>query len=571
MKVGCGLTCVVWLGASPLGGQTSQDTTHRHETVGHEEHAGMEHGAGANRMPPMPKGMAMPLIQGMQGVAPRRIPFLPGTGIDPASLPLATPRRLVEVRSGDSLELTAMLVRRRLLGRDHVMYGFNGQYPGPLIRVRQDATITVKFHNRLDLPSSVHWHGIRLDNQFDGAVGVTQEAVPVGGDFVYRIHFPDAGIYWYHPHVREDIQQDLGLYGNLLVDSPDPNYYSLVNQEDVLMLDDILLDDEGLLPFGQDVTDFAIMGRFGNLLLVNGEPHYQLTVNRGDVVRFLLTNVANTRTFNLSFPGAPMKLVGADISKFIDEVMVSTVVIAAAQRYVVEARFDSVGTFPITNQVQALNNFLGQFVPTVDTLGMITVRPERSKADHETSFKTLRHNADVATSVDPYRKYFAKAVDKDLLLSVKIAGMPIPITAFMAVDTMYFPPQEWVDGMRDMNWVSTSREVHWLIREVASGKENMDIPWTMHRGDVMKVRITNDPTSVHPMSHPIHFHGQRLLIVSRDGIPEEDLAWRDTILVPVGQSVEILVEATNPGKWMMHCHIAEHLEAGMHLVFTVEP
>ena len=125
--------------------------------------------------------------------------------------------------------------------------------------------------------------------------------------------------------------------------------------------------------------------------------------------------------------------------------------------------------------------------------------------------------------------------------------------------------------MRDMNWVATSREVRWIIRDLDSNKENMDIAWHFKRGDVVKVQMTNDSKSMHPMSHPIHFHGQRLLLVARNGVPEENLVWRDTILLPVGQTVDLLIEATNPGKWMAHCHIAEHLEAGMMMVFTVSP
>lgn len=112
------------------------------------------------------------------------------------------------------------------------MYGFNGEHPGPLIRVDQGATIVVQFQNAIDQPSAVHWHGVRLDNQFDGVPGITQPLVPPGGRFTYRVHFRDAGIYWYHPHHREDIQQDLGLYGSMLVRSPNPNYYGPANREE---------------------------------------------------------------------------------------------------------------------------------------------------------------------------------------------------------------------------------------------------------------------------------------------------------------------------------------------------
>jgi suppressor of ftsI len=122
------------------------------------------------------------------------------------------------------------------------------------------------------------------------------------------VHFPDAGIYWYHPHHREDIQQDLGLYGNLMVRSSDPEYYGPAHREEVLMLDDLLLGADGLVPWGLEAANFAVMGRFGNVLLVNGEPAWSLSVQRNEVVRFHLTNASNTRTFNISFEHARMKL-----------------------------------------------------------------------------------------------------------------------------------------------------------------------------------------------------------------------------------------------------------------------
>ena len=115
---------------------------------------------------PMPKGMVM--MPGLVGLTPPGGSFLPGAGVDPASLPNVRPSAVVQMRNGDTLDLSATLVRRTIAGRPYVMYGFNGEVPGPLIRVPQNATIAVRFHNRIDLPSSVHWHGVRLDNRFDG-------------------------------------------------------------------------------------------------------------------------------------------------------------------------------------------------------------------------------------------------------------------------------------------------------------------------------------------------------------------------------------------------------------------
>src|SRR5688572_4635455 len=266
-------------------------------------------------MPPMhPQVPAM--IPGLENLRPRVAPFRPGRGIDPATLPPPRPRQVIALADGDTLALEATMLRRSIAGRSFVAYGFNGQWPGPLIRVDRASTIVVDFTNRIDLPTAVHWHGIRLDNRFDGVPHLTQDPVAPGGSFRYVVRFPDAGIYWYHPHHREDIQQDLGLYGNLLVRSSDPSFFAPAHREEVLMLDDFLVTDDGApVPYGTEAPSHALMGRFGNIMLVNGEPSYQLAVKRGEVVRFYLTNAANTRPFNLSIDGARLKLVGGDVGK----------------------------------------------------------------------------------------------------------------------------------------------------------------------------------------------------------------------------------------------------------------
>ncbi|HET7603341.1 MAG TPA: multicopper oxidase family protein [Gemmatimonadales bacterium] len=535
--------------------------------------AGMDHmhmgDSTAMAMPvPMPAGMKM--MPGLVGLVPPGETFLPGAGKDLSALPEAVAAKVTPLKNGDTLDLTAGLVRRTIRGHAFAMYAFNGQVPGPLIRVPQNATITVRFHNRIDLPSSVHWHGVRLDNASDGAVGVTQQPVAPGADYTYTVHFPDAGIYWYHPHVREDIEQSMGLFGNMLVDAPARDYYSPANQEQVLMLGDLLMQADTLIPFGKELIDFALMGRVGNVLLVNGEPDYHLSVHRGEVVRFYLTNVSNSRTWNVSFGGAPIKVLASDVSRFEREEMVPSVVLAPAERYVVEVRFDRPGQYAMVNAVQAINHYRGEFEPEVDTLGTITVDSTAATPDYAAQFATLRSYDSVTQDINRYRKYFDKPPDKSLTLSVRVSGLPLATVQFMTIDTAYFAPVEWVDGMPDMNWLSTSGQVQWILRDDATGKENGDIDWHVKRGSVVKLRIFNDPKSFHPMQHPIHLHGQRMLVISRDGVPTKNLVWKDTALIPVGSTVDLLIDASNPGDWMLHCHIAEHLGAGMMMVVHVE-
>ncbi|HZD06334.1 MAG TPA: multicopper oxidase family protein [Longimicrobiales bacterium] len=530
-------------------------------------HMEMDMGGGW-RMPPMDPNM--PMLPGLEHAVPVVGPFVPGMGIDPATLPEARPSEVVSPGDGDTLDLAVSLVRRTLAGHEMVMYGYNGQYPGPLIEAPQDGTVVVRVTNEIQMPTTIHWHGVRIDHRFDGVPGVTQTAIERGESFTYRVHVPDAGMFWYHPHVREDVQQDLGLYGNLLVRSPDPDYYGPANREEVFVLDDMLLDDSGAIPWGKEAPTHALMGRFGNVLMVNGRTDWRLSVKRGEVVRFFLTNVANSRTFNVTFGDAQVKLVASDVSRFEEEQWVGSVVIAPAERYVVDVRFPEAGEVAIANTIQAVNHFRGEFYPRVDTLGLVEVADEPATPDLGEAFATLRTNDAVVEDVESFRPWFDRAPDHELVTTVRVQGLPLPIVQAMEADTLYVPPMEWNDAMPMMNWLSSGEQVTWILRDWDTGAENGDINWTFHVGDVVKIRLFNDPEAFHPMNHPIHIHGQRFLVLSRDGVEQEDLVWKDTAILPVGSTMDLLVEMSNPGRWMLHCHIAEHLHSGMMFTFDVE-
>ena len=499
------------------------------------------------------------------------LPKAPSTGS-----PSARPRELVRLKRGDTLRLTAQIVTRTFKGKPYTVYGFNGQYPGPLLDVAQNSEVVVELTNALDQPTAVHWHGLRLDNSSDGVPGLTQDAVPPGGRFTYHLRFPDAGIYWYHPHVREDVQQDLGLYGNIRVRSPRPDYFGPAHREEVLMLDDLLMnDDGGLVPYGAESPTHALMGRFGNVFLVNGEPKYSLNVKNGEVVRFLLTNVSNTRTFNLSFGGgARMKVVGSDVGNYEREAWVESVVIAPAERYVVHVRFERTGQVAMVNHIRGLDHLFGRFFGEIDTLGQVSVAAQSAVPNLAASFTTLRADTAVMADIGRHRRslsaWLARTPDRTLLLTLRTRDLPFATRRLMELDSIYFAPVEWTGTMPMMNWASTGRQVTWVLRDPATGKENMEVDWRFRRGDAVKLRLANERQSFHAMQHPIHLHGQRFLVLAVNGIPSQNAAWKDTVLIPAGATVDLLVEMTNPGRWMVHCHIAEHLSADMMMAFTVE-
>jgi FtsP/CotA-like multicopper oxidase with cupredoxin domain len=539
-------------------------------------HAGMGTDPASWRMPPMEMAMAMAAY--LQGRTPDVTPFIPGAGLDAAErsrLPRARYQEVIELADGDSLDLDAGLVLRDLDGRTVVSYAFNGQIPGPLFKVKQHSTIIVNFTNHIEFSTTLRWHGVRVENDFDGVPGLTQRPVRPGDAFRYEVRFPDAGVYWYHPHQHEDIAQDLGLYGSILVEADDDNYYNPVNREENLLLDDVLVDDVGLFPWGFEAPTHALMGRFGNVFLVNGQTDYDLDIQQGDVVRFHLTNASNTRTFNLSWGGAPLKLIAGDLGKFEREARVATVVIGPGQRYTVEALFADEGEFTLTNRIQAIDHFTGTFYPRVDTLGTIRVGDDTTGPDFSDRFAQLREHTQVQADIDRVRPHFDRPVDRELVMTLQGAGLPTIMLQLMAADTLYVPPMEWNETMPMMNWLTTGMEVTWVLRDradVDAGREfGPAVGWRFTEGDIVKIRLFNDPKSLHPMNHPMHLHGQRFLVLEQDGVRATNLVWRDTAIVPVGSTVDLLVEMSNPGTWMLNCQIPEHLGSGMAITLRVDP
>jgi FtsP/CotA-like multicopper oxidase with cupredoxin domain len=520
------------------------------------------------------------------------------TGLEPSH-----PTEVIELNDGDTFELRISAVANQV-GDDLLrMLAYNGSVPGPTLRVKQGSAITVHVRNDADHEATVHWHGLRLDNKSDGVPYETQEPIPLGGDFTCVVTFPDEGLYWYHPHSREDYGLEMGLYGNIVVEPADTNCWMPVNREFVVTLDDLLVEDGAIAPFKRSELTHTAMGRFGNLMLTGGRTHLSLTARAGEVARFFLTNTANTRIFNVGIPGARMKLVGGDSGRYEHETFVEEVLLAPSERAIVDVCFPSSGSFALEHRTPDHTYILGT----------IEVSDEPVAESFVEQFEDLRTCAELVAERALLEADWDRAPDKTLTF---VSLMPILYgtgeetasawTCPMHADIVTAEPGtcptcgmrlvpaaegvtaepahahahshdagdglEWEDLMPEINLQTDSHNMIWKLVDGATGKENGDIDWSFRVGDRVKIRLVNTMDSEHPMHHPFHVHGAgRFLVLSRDEAPEPNLCWKDTVLLRAGETVDILLDVTNEGLWMAHCHIAEHNQNGMMFSFRVSP
>jgi FtsP/CotA-like multicopper oxidase with cupredoxin domain len=488
---------------------------------------------------------------------------------DTTGLPEAPSAHVLDLAHGETLELRLGPVAKQLAGTTVRMLAYNGSVPGPTLRVRQGSQVTVHVTNDTDLETAVHWHGLRLENRYDGVPHETQTPIPPGGDFTYRLPFVDAGLFWYHPHVREDYTQEMGLYGAILVEAADPDYWPPAHRDVVLTLDDVLLEDGVIAPFSRTETDYAAMGRYGNTLLVAGETDLTLTARTGEVLRLWLVNTANSRVFRVDLPGARMKLIGGDNGRVEHEDFVDDVVLAPSERAVVDVLLDRAGQYTLEHRTP----------DRTYRLASISVTDEAAEPQLLQGFEQLRAAPELAAERRQLNRWLAAPPDKVLAIvaEMDMGGTDMGHSTDMGHDMSGMQDDagdgiEWEDDMVEMNRAMTSANMHWKLLDRTAGQDAPPDDWRFTVGDRVKLRVVNERASDHPMHHPFHIHGAgRFLVLARDGMPEPNLVWKDTVLIRTGQTVDLLFDVTHPGRWMAHCHIAEHMHSGMMFTFTVTP
>jgi FtsP/CotA-like multicopper oxidase with cupredoxin domain len=405
-------------------------------------------------------------------------------------------------------------------GRTISMWTYNGQLPGPRIEAHAGDTVRVRFKNSLAEATTIHWHGVRVPAAMDGAP-VAQAPVAAGAEFTYEFVVPDAGTFWYHPHVRSDEQVERGLYGAFVVHGPEE---PSTTTDRTVVLDDLLIGSDWQLS-GFDPLQ-AMVGRQGNLILANGWAHPIAHFARGGLHRLRLVNAANARYFRLALPGHRLVQIGTDG-----------------------------GFLAAPREVDELLLVPGE---RADVLVVAS-----GEADEVMEWKSLPYDRGHGTGDLPESVVFQMMNGAD----PPIAGPEVP-DAFAPIAELPAPTVHRELRLEEaMAMADGEHAGHGTaMAEMApifsiNGQVYPDATALVGTlGSVEEWSIVNTTE----MDHPFHLHGFRFQVVSVDGTAPGFSAWRDSINIPAEKTVKFRVRLEdNPGTWMFHCHILEHAERGM--------
>ena len=372
------------------------------------------------------------------------------------------------------------------------------------------------------------------------------------------------------PTCARTLAQELGLYGGILVEPAPAGLgtragWPRADREVVVFLDDMLLRGADVEPFSRETVTHAMSGRFGTTFLANGSTGWSLDVRPGERVRFYFANTASTRVFSVGIEEQVLKVIGSDGGRSARELLAASVVLGPSERVIADVLFQKPGSFRLRHSSPSRTVVLG----SIRVSGTAPAIPASTPAE----FFVM--GGDEAVAREAAALLARAPAQPDYVLGLRMqGGMMGGMGGMGGMMDMGGPPAaiEWEEDshMAMMNAMSTTRTLRWTIRDRASGREGMDIPLEATVGQVKLLRIVNEADGEHPMQHPIHLHGQRFLVAARDGAADTNPVWKDTVLVPAGSTYDLLVAFETPGTWLLHCHIPEHMEAGMMAAFNVK-
>ena len=425
------------------------------------------------------------------------------------------------VAAAPATQLRPAPARRSLVGAAHPateVWAYNGTVPGPVLRYRQGERLRIEVENALDVETTVHWHGIRLPNAMDGVPHLTQPPIAAkGGRFAYEFDLPDAGTFWYHPHLGSAEQIARGLSGALIVEERDP---PAVDRDLVWLLSDWRLDrDARVVPNFGNAMDASHAGRIGNTVTLNGSVPDTFAVRAGERIRLRLINASNARIYGLEFEGHQPRIIAFD-GQPVEPHAKDRMVLGPGMR--ADLILDCTGQPGSTHPV--IDGFYRQ---RAYELLKIQYGKERPIRDADAPVPRLPANPVALPDL-------AKAQKHRIVFGGGMMG------------TM--PSQ------------GEHRGLFWTVngKPVPEHDHHHAPLLTLARGRSYVLDLVND-TAWH---HPIHLHGHVFRVNSKD-------QWGDSVLLDPKSRAEIAFVADNPGDWMLHCHVLEHQASGMMAVVRV--
>jgi len=417
-------------------------------------------------------------------------------------------------------------------------WAYNGAVPGPVLRVRQGEKLRVDFTNGLEEATTVHWHGLRIPNAMDGVPHLTQPPIEPGETFAYEYAPPDAGTFWYHPHLRSTVQLGRGLYGVMVVEEAAP---PKVDREVIWAIDDWRLMDDGSIDDEFDHRfDLSHGGRIGNFVTVNGKSLKEFPVKAGERLRLRLLNAANARTFGLNFTGLDPVVIALDGQPVKPHrPPKGRVTLGAGQRADVIVDMTGKPGDRMTVVDDHVEDKAFDFIVFVHEGGP----PLRQSP----------LDAPRALAANPVPEPdMGAAIDQKIVIQGGAMGG-------LAEATFKGKPWKTRTLFRKHNKV-------WTLNGVAFS--DMDVPpmFTLKKGASYRWRMVNDTV----WEHPMHLHGHHFQLLARNGKPVDPQPWLDTVLLAPDEVVDVVFVADNPGPWLFHCHILEHHVAGMGSIVQVE-
>ncbi len=405
------------------------------------------------------------------------------------------------------------------------VWAYNGTVPGPELRFRQGDRLRVEVENALPVDTTVHFHGIRLPNAMDGVPHLTQAPIGAnGGRFVYEFDLPDAGTYWYHPHLGSPEQVGRGLYGALVIEEREP---PAVDRDLVWVLADFRLDREARIAGNfMHPMDASHAGRIGNTVTVNGAIRETFAVRAGERIRLRLINASNARIYGLRFEGHEPWIIALDGHPLAPR-KVERVVLGPAMR--ADVILDCRGAPGSRHRV--IDDFYQRRAYRLLDLQYSDEKPLRSAFSQVPALAANPVAQPDLERAERYRVVFGGGM---------MGAMP---------------------NQRE------HRGTYWTVNGRVLGMDGHphDRLLDLARGRSYLLELVND-TSWH---HPIHLHGHVFRVLSRNGRRVEGTEWGDTVLIDPDSAAEIAFVADNPGDWMFHCHVLEHHESGMMAVVRV--